>query len=256
MTNDWDIQEEPMETDTKFEHKDAETDLLAQFCWDVLIAAGAPEPNKIKKTNNVMPNIKEKLLPFLRSTALFHHFLTNVQPPQKLKETNLDLSSSEEFDVLCFYLGIPFNFGNILETDMQHLALNWARHPRVQLIINTKTEHSVQSPSEIPCKLVVQPHAVNQLMSLPVDYSELINSVSQFTCPNSEGDDSRSPTMCLVCGVILCSQSYCCQTELDGMMVGACTFHAYFCGAGVGIFLRIRDCKILLLAGRTKGNKN
>jgi hypothetical protein len=44
--------------------------------------------------------------------------------------------------------------------------------------------------------------------------------------------------MCLVCGEVVCSQSYCCQAELDGEAVGACTAHAHTCGARVGIFLR------------------
>jgi len=44
--------------------------------------------------------------------------------------------------------------------------------------------------------------------------------------------------MCLVCGEVVCSQSYCCQTEVDGVMVGAATAHASVCGAGAGIFLR------------------
>ena len=47
---------------------------------------------------------------------------------------------------------------------------------------------------------------IKQLVQLPRDYSELINSVSQFPCPASSGDDSRTPTMCLVCGTMLCSQ--------------------------------------------------
>ena len=68
-------------------------------------------------------------------------------------------------------------------------------------------------------------------------------------------DDSRVPTMCLVCGAIMCSQSYCCQTTLsDGKTVGACTAHTEICGAGsAGMFLRIRECKVVLLAGRNKG---
>jgi len=56
-------------------------------------------------------------------------------------------------------------------------------------------------------------------------------------CPRCK-EDSRVPAMCLVCGEIVCSQSYCCQTEIDGMMVGAATLHADVCGAGTGIFLR------------------
>ncbi len=56
--------------------------------------------------------------------------------------------------------------------------------------------------------------------------------------PHPSGDDSRAPSMCLVCGEVVCSQSYCCQAELDGETVGACTAHADSCGARVGIFLR------------------
>ena len=59
-----------------------------------------------------------------------------------------------------------------------------------------------------------------------------------FRCPKSDGDDSRAPTMCLVCGKMLCSQSYCCQTEFEGATMGAATEHAYKCGGGAGIFLR------------------
>ncbi|PSN37650.1 E3 ubiquitin-protein ligase UBR2 [Blattella germanica] len=100
---------------------------------------------------------------------------------------------------------------------------------------------------------VTLPLPVNQLVTLPVDYSELINTVSLFTCPNSEREDSRNPTMCLVCGQMLCSQSYCCQTELNKALVGACTYHAHECGAGVGIFLRVRECEVLLLASPNRG---
>lgn len=129
--------------------------------------------------------------------------------------------------------------------------------------------------------IVQYPLKLTQLVKLPKDYSEVINSVSNFirfnflwnqlyawfnsiflfligqvslfTCPKSEGDDSKMPAMCLVCGKVICSQSYCCQTELNNVMVGACTEHASTCGAGNSMFLRIRDCKLLLLSGVMKG---
>ena len=72
-------------------------------------------------------------------------------------------------------------------------------------------------------------------------------------CPNSDGDDSRAPALCLVCGEMLCSQSYCCQTEVEGDKVGACAAHALKCGAGVGVFLRVRECQILLMTNKNKG---
>lgn len=38
---------------------------------------------------------------------------------------------------------------------------------------------------------------------------------------------------------MLCSQSSCCLSQLEGEDVGACTAHAATCGAGVGMFLRL-----------------
>jgi len=94
---------------------------------------------------------------------------------------------------------------------------------------------------------------VPQLIPLPQDYSNLINSISSFTCPRSIGEESKTPSMCLVCGTVVCSHSYCCQAELDGQSVGACTNHANKCGCGIGLFLRVRECKVVMFSGRTKG---
>jgi hypothetical protein len=58
-------------------------------------------------------------------------------------------------------------------------------------------------PETISCKY---PRNINSLTPLPEDYTELINMVSNFTCKNSKTLDSRTPTMCLICGIILCSQ--------------------------------------------------
>ena len=57
-------------------------------------------------------------------------------------------------------------------------------------------------------------------------------------CPKSNDGERKHPTLCLVCGTMLCSQSTCCQSQLEGEDVGACTAHAATCGAGVGVFLR------------------
>jgi E3 ubiquitin-protein ligase UBR2 len=95
----------------------------------------------------------------------------------------------------------------------------------VKANLNKKTADQI-----VPIIPTIPP--IRQLIELPDDYSDLINSVSLFTCPNNERDDSRNPTMCLVCGEILCSQSYCCQKDLDRRLVGACTYHVHSCGAG------------------------
>ena len=247
---------------------ESELQFVHEFYTGVLVAAGVELPGKLNSKNNSCKNFqkaeaekilrlfKNELLPFLRCTALFFHFLTGVTPPTRLKEgENSDSPPlpEEEYHLLCKYLSLSSKFSILIgSTSFHHLARFWSQHPRVRILLSVDSE-DLLSPLSLPLKLIIQPHSVNHLIDLPKDYSELINRVSRFACLNSDGDHARSPTMCLVCGVILCSQSYCCQRELDQDTVGACTYHAFKCGSGVGIFLRIRDCKVVLLAGRSKG---
>jgi len=74
--------------------------------------------------------------------------------------------------------------------------------------------------------------------------------MSRDRCPRAKGEDSRVPAMCLVCGEVVCSQSYCCQTDMNGAMVGAATSHANTCGAGSGIFLRYCTSAVVFFVGK------
>nr|XP_014336379.1 PREDICTED: E3 ubiquitin-protein ligase UBR1 [Bos mutus] len=40
---------------------------------------------------------------------------------------------------------------------------------------------------------------------------------------------------------------------VNGEEVGACIFHALHCGAGVCIFLKIRECRVVLVEGKARG---
>ncbi len=89
--------------------------------------------------------------------------------------------------------------------------------------------------------LAKKPATVTRQLTKSIGFSPKFISVTSIS-----GDDSRAPSMCLVCGEVVCSQSYCCQAELDGEAVGACTAHAHTCGARVGIFLRYRTLAVAL----------
>ncbi|XP_028676541.1 E3 ubiquitin-protein ligase UBR2 isoform X1 [Erpetoichthys calabaricus] len=183
--------------------------------------------------------IKAGIMPYLRCSAMFFHYLNGVKPSPELLGHD-----ACQFEQLCRYLCLPTNLLLLFESNSELLSpifQRWCGHPETQ--------------SHLLCHNVSlsYPRESNHLVPLPEDYSSLINQASSFTCPKSGGDKSRAPTLCLVCGTMLCSQSYCCQTELDGEDVGACTAHTFTCGAGVGIFLRVRECQVLFLAGKTKG---
>uniref|UniRef100_A0A3B4UIU4 E3 ubiquitin-protein ligase n=1 Tax=Seriola dumerili TaxID=41447 RepID=A0A3B4UIU4_SERDU len=178
--------------------------------------------------------VKTGILPFLRAAALFFHYLNSTAPP-----ADLLVAGPGQWEAVCSYLSLPSNLLQLYQS--QHTLLEWCCHPGVR--------QTLQGGGVI----VRFPRESNRLIELPEDYSVLINQASSFTCPRSGGDKSRAPTLCLVCGSMLCSQSYCCQTEVDGEDVGACTAHTFTCGAGLGLFLRVRESQVLFVAGKTKG---
>ncbi|XP_021345433.1 E3 ubiquitin-protein ligase UBR2-like isoform X2 [Mizuhopecten yessoensis] len=185
--------------------------------------------------------LRKACLPFLRCAALLYRQITEVPAPSSLQELEDD-----EFEPLCRYLALPQHLSTLFESQgdiINSLVKQWCHNDNIGSQMMTASSE----------KVVCYPLKVNRLVTLPEDYSELINEVSSFTCPKSDGDESRAPTMCLVCGKMLCSQSYCCQADVDGTTCGAATEHTVSCGAGIGIFLRVRECQILLLAGKSKG---
>ncbi|XP_049878281.1 E3 ubiquitin-protein ligase UBR1 isoform X3 [Pectinophora gossypiella] len=187
----------------------------------------------------IWEKVKRQCHRFLRCCCLFFHFLSDIIPP-----TELTVVNGDTWETMCGYLDLPCTFKDLIEVPIaRKKCLEWAA-------LCGDTISPVALDAEEPPKL----------MPLPDDFSELMNVVSEFSCPNSEREDSKYPTMCLVCGQILCSQSYCCQTEIrkSGRSggtehVGAVVAHALQCGAGAGAFLRVRECELLLLAAPARG---
>ncbi|KAA8582212.1 hypothetical protein FQN60_008952, partial [Etheostoma spectabile] len=174
--------------------------------------------------SSVAERVKRGIEPFLRCAALFFSCLTGVHPPEELSSTAV--TSQGQMEALCSYLALPSNVFQLFQDHRDTVTPLMQRYPRRR----------------------------NRLIDLPEDYSVLLNQASHFQCPKSTDDDRKHPTLCLFCGAMLCSQSSCCLTQLDGEGVGACTAHAATCGAGVGMFLRIRECEIVLMASKTRGS--
>ncbi|XP_060531062.1 E3 ubiquitin-protein ligase UBR2 [Cylas formicarius] len=187
--------------------------------------------------SDVWQHVKASCYPFLRCCVLFYHYLTDVPGSGQLARPG-----GATFDEICSYLDLPTSPGDLFRSRyVRALIERWCGHEEVAAYLAGSPLLVIEEPVKLP-----------RLVDLPDDYSELINAASTFKCPNNE-EDCRNPTMCLACGKILCSQSYCCQAEFNKIAVGACNLHASKCGAGVGIFLRIRDCELLLLTAPHRG---
>ncbi|XP_054727034.1 E3 ubiquitin-protein ligase UBR1 [Anastrepha obliqua] len=190
-------------------------------------------------------HIKTEMREFLRCCCLFFHFVTEVEFPDELSYT-----ASDTYENMCKYLGLQTGLETYFESAGCYASIleTFASHPDIVYCdVTTKKKRCGRDFAVVPCTIPVP-----RLVELPEDFSDLINSVSDFICPNSEREEMKTPSMCLICGKIICSQSFCCQPELEGRNVGASTYHANFCGAEICVFLRIRDCQIIYL-GRNKG---
>lgn len=230
-----------------------ETDVLIEFynnhnfyvidARDSGIAPPSAEISSKQLKELIMKAIHDESRVFLRSACLLFQFLTDIDLPDELYD-----SEGDRFEVMCEYLGLSSDIETYFKCDsINSFISNLAMHPDIEI-------YRTKQRAELPSVLVPCVPKIRKLIDLPEDYSDLINTVLTFSCPNNDRDESsRNPTMCLICGVTLCSNTYCCQYEIDGTTVGACTYHAHECGAGVGIFLRIRECDVLLL-GLNKGS--
>ncbi|TWW72120.1 E3 ubiquitin-protein ligase UBR1 [Takifugu flavidus] len=119
-------------------------------------------------------------------------------------------------------------------------------HPPEELFSAAVTP---QGQREALCNYLALPSNLFQLFQ---EHRDVISPLLQ-RCPKSTDDEKKHPTLCLFCGAMLCSQSFCCLSQVDGEDVGACNAHAASCGAGVGMFLRVRECEIVLMANTTRG---
>uniref|UniRef100_A0A158Q8Z9 E3 ubiquitin-protein ligase n=1 Tax=Elaeophora elaphi TaxID=1147741 RepID=A0A158Q8Z9_9BILA len=205
-------------------------DLLMHLYTIVHPGQQLPSVAALKKT------LYTAVLEFLRPLSLLYHALTLVPPPEALKDPSVN-----EFEPLCRYLGFTPNIGEFLGGQcVEKLFTLWT---------------SLQGDSS-GGNFVRQPVLENAFVQLPEDFSELINYAATFRCPSVPVDDNSSsaPSLCLLCGSLLCSQSYCCQRTVNGITLGACSYHLKTCtGSSGGVFLRIRDSQIVLLTSRERG---
>ncbi|XP_078505840.1 E3 ubiquitin-protein ligase UBR2 isoform X1 [Lissotriton helveticus] len=223
------------------ENSNEEEELAVLSLYKTLCQCTGSALKELSSGWHLCRTIKVGIMPFLRCCALFFHYLNGVPAPPEMQ---VAASGANQFEYLCSYLSLPTNLVCLFQensTIMTSLIKSWCSNKELKMYLQGERS-AISFPRES-----------NRLIDLPEDYSSLINQASNFSCPKSGGDKGRAPTLCLVCGTMLCSQSYCCQTEVDGDDVGACTAHTYTCGSGVGIFLRVRECQVLFLAGKTKG---
>lgn len=178
-------------------------------------------------------HLKNNSVPFLNACTIFYYFSTQIEPCQSLKQVGRNT-----FENMINYIGLSSDCKDLLDCEIvTTLFTTWAQHPENKDFRSA----SLAVSNTVNCNL---------LINLPDDYCDLINMAADFTCSNSMRECRRQspPSLCLKCGYLVCSEEFCCQRKYENSMVGSCTYHSIICGGGTGIFLRIRESRILLLS--------
>lgn len=186
----------------------------------------------------LLSKVKRNLLPLLRKLALFLRYATSIPCCDELKEMQ---SPEGEFNLLLQYLNIE-SLSSLLKIEggsKAELIQKWCQSiDRTKFLSTVKFNETKHEAKLIP---------------LPESYIDLIVKASQYTCPRIQFGKIQTTAMCLVCGEMVCFQSYCCQETIGEINFGPCNVHAHRCCGDLGIFLTLDKCQVLLLPLRTQG---
>jgi hypothetical protein len=146
--------------------------------------------------------------------------------------TQADWTVQQELEHLCDQLRLPkldllLDRRNILPEE-QSLVHEWCC-----LLANEPSDQQA-----VPLNLPI----TFNLVKLPRRLDELFEISLRCVCHRC-GTIPNDPSLCLLCGTFVCSQSYCCS---EGEY-GECNLHQSVCGGEIGIYLDVKRCVILLL---------
>uniref|UniRef100_A0A8D0LWH5 E3 ubiquitin-protein ligase n=1 Tax=Sus scrofa TaxID=9823 RepID=A0A8D0LWH5_PIG len=112
-------------------------------------------------------NVRAGIMPFLRCSALFFHYLNGVPSPPEIQA-----SGTSHFEQLCNYLSLPNNLICLFQENKEIMKLlieSWCH--------NTEVKRYMEGERDA----ISYPRESNKLIDLPEDYSSLINQASNFS---------------------------------------------------------------------------
>ncbi|KAI9343906.1 hypothetical protein DFJ73DRAFT_661112 [Zopfochytrium polystomum] len=186
---------------------------------------------------------KAMCLPFLRNVTLLLHCHFGLVPPTGSAGFGLDPDLSgrsgfrvDEFGQLLGYTRLPpldTVCANILSDNvLSSLVGKW-------LVDFLKFRELHPQPRAITLEAPLIP----ELVTLPKSLEALFADCFPKTCQKCK-KRILEPGLCLLCGKLLCANSYCCANA-DGLH--ECNQHIRDCGGSVGIFFLVKQFRILLL---------
>lgn len=131
------------------------------------------------------------------------------------------------------------------------LVEGWTKHAYVHLVPLFRPLPILHDADEaraaVPSLVLEHPH-IYELLPLPHDLAALLQQTQTRTCARCHTLPPLS-SLCLLCGELLCDQSYCCS-DLEDEGRGECHQHMEHCGGRLGAHFRVGSNMVVLLFGR------
>lgn len=209
-----------------------------------LARAAARLPPISNYSQQTSRHVVSLVLPFLRCCAVLFRYISGVAPPLSLLEPCPD--PRRQMDHLLLYLGVELT--SVPLQSVKQLVTRWCGQIGHDATDEQAGRGTVSSPGFVDStwrRVFVSADRCPVLVSLPREFSELVVQASAWQCGCDQclGPFSRSPTLCLLCGFTLCSETLCSSASsqrrgMDG--------HTLICGGTAAAFLVVRRCKLYL----------
>lgn len=202
----------------------------------------------------------ERCLPFVRVAAVLQQHLWQ-RPLPALPAT---ADTAAEMSALCQYLSLPHG-----ATCCDRLYWPQTATTTQQQAAKSSETASLAAPSggnsvalaRVWCEqfrsvalqwqytardLLRQPRWYQpRLLHLPHQYKHIFLFYHRRECERC-GTVPKEPTVCLVCGTLVCLRGQCCKQQHANETV----VHSVQCGAGTSVFLAIDSCMVIVIRGR------
>ncbi|KAI9321086.1 hypothetical protein BX666DRAFT_1851833 [Dichotomocladium elegans] len=216
---------------------------IKKFCYAVMHYLRFTVREALRVYQTIGPNklytlIRAFGLPFLRRTIVLLISRYGYIPKGRVV---MDPDTTSEFDRLLNVLWLP-NLEEFLQLSQQdeQLVKGWCEQHVAE------SERAIQM-QELPLSsrlldIVLDMPAPLYLLPLPRRFEKLIDESMRRICTKC-GTVPTDPSVCLLCGTFVCTQSFCCADDEEG----ECNLHNLECGGEIGIYLSIKRCVLILL---------
>eukprot|EP00178_Gracilaria_changii_P007181 TRINITY_DN229_c0_g1_i1.p1 TRINITY_DN229_c0_g1~~TRINITY_DN229_c0_g1_i1.p1 ORF type:complete len:1999 (+),score=196.21 TRINITY_DN229_c0_g1_i1:11536-17532(+) len=175
---------------------------------------------------NSSSTVTTELVVYLRRVSILYWCVLNWREPPISsydEKTSTFTSISREVGDIAQYLNVP---------SIQDFWAKEANHFYRAKNVSSTNEELVLSSMVIPKPVL--------LKRLPSLFQTLLESLNGSDCSKCSRVP-KNPALCLVCGTVLCGPGMASMIEIGT--------HADVCGAGIGVFLLLKEAKIYILRG-------